>query len=273
APQGQSCFHAADLARQFAPPHGLLRHALGRPADLPRHPLRRHGEPDLARLPADRLLQRSRREHRPRPAGHLLGPPAPPREEGPPPPRRDLLAPRVEADDARPEDPRRPHGTRLRPRDVDDAPPGAAPGGRLQEDPARRLRRILRPRRPRLDHQGAQPRRPRGRPPPGHGGEGREALPRLHGRLGHVPGAGPGMGRQLLERMNDHRSRSWRWGVCVLLLLATTINYMDRLTLSTAASRIMGELRLTNGQYGNLEFSFGLAFAAGSLLFGYLSDR
>jgi ACS family hexuronate transporter-like MFS transporter len=84
------------------------------------------------------------------------------------------------------------------------------------------------------------------------------------------------MGRQLLERMNDPysaRSRSWRWGVCVLLLLATTINYMDRLTLSTAASRIMGELRLTNEQYGTLEFSFGLAFAAGSLLFGFLADR
>jgi len=76
--------------------------------------------------------------------------------------------------------------------------------------------------------------------------------------------------------MNDlasTRSRSWRWGVCVLLLLATTINYMDRLTLSTAASRIMGELRLSNEQYGNLEFYFGLAFAAGSLLFGFLADR
>ena len=69
------------------------------------------------------------------------------------------------------------------------------------------------------------------------------------------------------------RSKSWRWGVCILLLLATTINYMDRLTLSTAASRIMGELHLNNEQYGTLEFLFGLAFAAGSLLFGALADR
>ena len=69
------------------------------------------------------------------------------------------------------------------------------------------------------------------------------------------------------------RSQSWRWGVCVLLLLATTINYMDRLTLSTAASRIMDELHLNNEQYGNLEFYFGMAFAAGSLLFGFLADR
>jgi ACS family hexuronate transporter-like MFS transporter len=84
------------------------------------------------------------------------------------------------------------------------------------------------------------------------------------------------MGRQLLERMTEPgpiRSRTWRWGVCILLLLATTINYMDRLTLSTAASRIMGELRLNNEQYGNMEFYFGLAFAFGSLFFGFLADR
>src|SRR5438128_10058223 len=75
------------------------------------------------------------------------------------------------------------------------------------------------------------------------------------------------------ENHPSTRSKAWRWGVCILLLLATTINYMDRLTLSTAASRIMGELRLNNEQYGNLEFFFGLAFAGGSLLFGFLADR
>src|ERR1041384_7573366 len=69
------------------------------------------------------------------------------------------------------------------------------------------------------------------------------------------------------------RPRAWRWYVCILLLLATTINYMDRLTLSTAASRIMTELSVNEEQYGRLELCFGMAFAVGGLLFGYLADR
>lgn len=72
-----------------------------------------------------------------------------------------------------------------------------------------------------------------------------------------------------------HASRSgrWKWWVCGLLLLATTINYMDRQTLANAAVRITNEFQLSKEQYGNLELAFGWAFAAGSLLFGFISDR
>ncbi len=69
------------------------------------------------------------------------------------------------------------------------------------------------------------------------------------------------------------RSGTWRWYVCVLLLLATVVNYMDRLTANTLATEIQAEFKLDNEQYGNLELGFGLAFAAGSLLFGWLVDR
>lgn len=69
------------------------------------------------------------------------------------------------------------------------------------------------------------------------------------------------------------RSKAWCWSVCALLLLATTINYMDRQILSSLADRIMRELGLDAAQYGNLELGFGLAFAAGSLVFGWLADR
>lgn len=69
------------------------------------------------------------------------------------------------------------------------------------------------------------------------------------------------------------RSRAWRWSVCVLLLAATTINYMDRQLLSSLADRILKDLHLNEEQYGNLEFGFGMAFAAGSLSFGFLADR
>ncbi|MBU6178289.1 MAG: MFS transporter [Verrucomicrobia bacterium] len=69
------------------------------------------------------------------------------------------------------------------------------------------------------------------------------------------------------------RSPSWKWWVAGLLLLATTINYMDRVTLANASVRVTREFALTEQQYGNLELAFGWAFAAGSLVFGFLADR
>ena len=54
---------------------------------------------------------------------------------------------------------------------------------------------------------------------------------------------------------------------------ATMINYMDRITLSGASVRITRELGLNDEQYGHLELFFGWAFAAGSLVFGFLADR
>ena len=58
-----------------------------------------------------------------------------------------------------------------------------------------------------------------------------------------------------------------------MLLLASAINYMDRQTLANASVRISREFALTQAQYGNVEAVFGYAFAAGSLVFGWLADR
>ena len=69
------------------------------------------------------------------------------------------------------------------------------------------------------------------------------------------------------------RSRSWRWWVCGLLLLATTINYMDRLTLNQMADPIMTHFGMDPRQYGQLESAFGMAFAIGAIIFGWLADR
>jgi MFS transporter, ACS family, hexuronate transporter len=69
------------------------------------------------------------------------------------------------------------------------------------------------------------------------------------------------------------RSASWKWWITGLLLLATTINYMDRVTLANASVRVTEEFQLTERQYGDLELAFGWAFAAGSLVFGFLADR
>ena len=65
----------------------------------------------------------------------------------------------------------------------------------------------------------------------------------------------------------------WKWYVCGLLLLATTINYMDRQTLANASVRVTAEFGLSQEQFGDLELAFGWAFAAGSLAFGFLADR
>jgi len=69
------------------------------------------------------------------------------------------------------------------------------------------------------------------------------------------------------------RSATWKWTVCGLLFLATLLNYMDRQTLAQMAPTIRSELGLTENHYGTLEMSFGLAFAAGGLIFGLLADK
>ncbi len=69
------------------------------------------------------------------------------------------------------------------------------------------------------------------------------------------------------------RSATWRWFICVLLLLATVVNYMDRLTINNLAIEIQAEFHLNDKQYGYTELGFGLAFAIGSLLFGWAVDR
>lgn len=57
-----------------------------------------------------------------------------------------------------------------------------------------------------------------------------------------------------------------------MLLLATMINYMDRQTLANLAVRITDEFQLSDEQYGDLEVVFGISFACGSLVWGYLAD-
>jgi len=57
------------------------------------------------------------------------------------------------------------------------------------------------------------------------------------------------------------------------LLLATMVNYMDRLTLNQMSGPIMKEFGLQPREYGQLEAVFGAAFALGSVLMGVLVDR
>jgi ACS family hexuronate transporter-like MFS transporter len=72
--------------------------------------------------------------------------------------------------------------------------------------------------------------------------------------------------------MPTERTPTWRYSICGLLLCATMLMYMDRLTLSVLAKRICDEYGFSNEQYGGLDTGLSYAFAAGALFFGVLVD-
>jgi ACS family hexuronate transporter-like MFS transporter len=69
------------------------------------------------------------------------------------------------------------------------------------------------------------------------------------------------------------RKPGWQWWVCGLLLLATMLNYMDRMTLNQTSTLIMKEFGFKQAKYGRLESAFSIAFALGALGMGFLADR
>src|SRR5262249_12842631 len=69
------------------------------------------------------------------------------------------------------------------------------------------------------------------------------------------------------------RNDSWKWWVCGLLLLATMLNYMDRLTLNLTATNILAYFQLDERDYGRLESAFAYAFALGAIIAGWMTDR
>jgi ACS family hexuronate transporter-like MFS transporter len=74
------------------------------------------------------------------------------------------------------------------------------------------------------------------------------------------------------EQSEAHPS-PWRWWVCGLLFLATTLNYMDRVSLNQMAVRIQTALDLNDLEYSRLESGFSFAFAVGAVTFGFIVDR
>jgi ACS family hexuronate transporter-like MFS transporter len=68
-------------------------------------------------------------------------------------------------------------------------------------------------------------------------------------------------------------SVSFKWWLCLLLLSASVLNYMDRQALSQTGVRIKKQFHLDNQEYGLLEGAFNAAFAVGALGIGALVDR
>jgi ACS family hexuronate transporter-like MFS transporter len=69
------------------------------------------------------------------------------------------------------------------------------------------------------------------------------------------------------------RRLGWRWTVCALLFVVTTINYVDRQVLSILAPTLQRELGWSEADYGDIVSWFSFVYAAGFLLAGRLLDR
>ena len=68
------------------------------------------------------------------------------------------------------------------------------------------------------------------------------------------------------------RPHSYRWTICALLFVATTINYVDRQVLGILAPTLQRELHWTESDYGDIVSWFSLAYAFGFLIAGRIMD-
>jgi ACS family hexuronate transporter-like MFS transporter len=66
---------------------------------------------------------------------------------------------------------------------------------------------------------------------------------------------------------------NYRWFICALLFLATTVNYVDRQILALIKPILDNELKWTNAEYGDVQAIFQAAYAVGLLIFGKFVDR
>ncbi|MBL7859595.1 MAG: MFS transporter [Cyclobacteriaceae bacterium] len=65
---------------------------------------------------------------------------------------------------------------------------------------------------------------------------------------------------------------NYRWIVCGLIFLATTINYVDRQVLSLLKPVLEKEFNWSEIDYGNIVMAFSAAYALGYLVFGRIVD-
>jgi MFS transporter, ACS family, hexuronate transporter len=65
----------------------------------------------------------------------------------------------------------------------------------------------------------------------------------------------------------------YRWLVCALLFVATTVNYIDRQILSLLKPILDEQLHWTNEEFGRVNAAFQAAYAVGLLGFGAFIDR
>ncbi|HEY5591575.1 MAG TPA: MFS transporter [Paludibacter sp.] len=71
----------------------------------------------------------------------------------------------------------------------------------------------------------------------------------------------------------NEKMTQYRWTVCALLFLATTINYLDRQVLSLLQPILAEEFHWTDSDYGTITSIFSLAYAISMLFAGRFVDK
>lgn len=72
---------------------------------------------------------------------------------------------------------------------------------------------------------------------------------------------------------NDSKMTNWRWWICGLLFVATTVNYLDRQVLSlTAKEFIYPDFHWTDSNYGDITAYFSIFYAVCMLFAGKFVD-
>lgn len=69
------------------------------------------------------------------------------------------------------------------------------------------------------------------------------------------------------------RAGVYRWIICALLFFATTVNYIDRQTISVLAPDLQKALHWNEVDYGNIIAAFQIMYAIGQVLTGFVVDR
>lgn len=73
--------------------------------------------------------------------------------------------------------------------------------------------------------------------------------------------------------MSSTNIGKYRWTICSLLFVATTVNYLDRAVISLLKSVLTKEMSWDDADYANVEIAFKIAYAIGLLGAGRLIDK
>lgn len=65
----------------------------------------------------------------------------------------------------------------------------------------------------------------------------------------------------------------YRWTICLLIFVATTVNYLDRQVLSLLAPELSNEFGWTNSDYANITAVFQFVYAISMLFAGRIVDK
>jgi ACS family hexuronate transporter-like MFS transporter len=78
-----------------------------------------------------------------------------------------------------------------------------------------------------------------------------------------------------LEQLTPASSKigNFRWVICALIFLGTTLNYADRQILSLLAPDIQAKYHINDAQFGKIVASFSFCYAVGQLFAGGWLDR